>query len=200
MTGTNLWRSDGTAAGTAYVVDLVPSGTTAAGAVAPLSGGRAFVSQTDGVLGLEPWVTDGTASGTALLADIAPGARSSSPSQPLSLGDRVVFFANDGVTGVEPWVTDGTPAGTSQLADLTPGSASSSPWGMGVALGRAWYRLYSYSGNALWVTDGTAAGSGVVVQGSGAPNGSLLGPQGLISQWSPVTRPMPTGTPGGRAS
>src|SRR6266542_1599094 len=47
---------------------------------------------------------------------------------------------------------------------------------MGVALGRAWYRLYSYSGSALWVTDGTAAGSGVVVQGSGAPNGSLLGP------------------------
>ncbi len=177
VTGTNLWRSDGTGAGTAYVVDLVAGGAAAAaGVIAPLSGGRAFVSQTDGVLGLEPWVTDGTAMGTALLADLAPGAAGSSPSQPLSLGDRVVFFANDGVTGVEPWVTDGTSAGTFQLADLTPGSASSSPSGIGVALGRAWYRLYAYSGSALWVTDGTAAGSAVVVQGDGSPSVSSLGP------------------------
>ena len=72
MHGTELWRSDGTAAGTLRLVDLVPgpasgnySGTLGGGLVG--AGGRVFfVVQRSG--GWELWTSDGTRAGTAAIA------------------------------------------------------------------------------------------------------------------------------------
>jgi ELWxxDGT repeat protein len=68
--GRELWKSDGTAAGTVLVKDIHPcarhSGPTSLTDV----GGRLFFAATDGIHGAELWRSDGTVAGTRLVKDI----------------------------------------------------------------------------------------------------------------------------------
>jgi ELWxxDGT repeat protein/VCBS repeat-containing protein len=129
-TGTELWVTDGTAAGTSLAKDLVPgSGYPNIYGIASLGNGRAVFSADDktGVSGIELWVTDGTAAGTSLLKDINPGGSGSGVTNLTAIGNgRVVFDANDGSTGLELWVTDGTVAGTFRVKDVNAVSLSTS--------------------------------------------------------------------------
>ncbi len=102
--GRVLWHSDGTAAGTTVLRDLLP-GDTSSGAPRFLKvGDRVLFSADDGVHGFEPWQSDGTAAGTRLVQDIAPEGASSRPDHFTLAGDRVFFAADDGLTGEELWV------------------------------------------------------------------------------------------------
>ncbi len=102
--GRELWRSDGTAAGTTLLRDILP-GPTSSGITSLFNvGGRVLFSADDGVHGFELWQSDGTSAGTRLLQDIAPEGASSSPGRFTLAGDRVFFTADDGVTGEELWV------------------------------------------------------------------------------------------------
>src|SRR5439155_14570169 len=78
-TGRELWRSDGTEAGTVLVRDIAPG----AGAASPtmLAGGigKLFFSASLPSTGGEPWTSDGTEAGTVLLKDINLGAGASRP-------------------------------------------------------------------------------------------------------------------------
>jgi ELWxxDGT repeat protein len=107
VTGCELWKSDGTEAGTALVKDISPGSGNSIGDL-PLTGvdadGVLFFRATNGSLGLEPWVSGGTARDTFMLQDIAPGPRSSSPDLFTPVGENVFFVADDGVTGRELWV------------------------------------------------------------------------------------------------
>lgn len=126
--GRELWRSDGTSAGTQEVADLWPglaSGMNHGLFAAPLPGGRLVFAGTDGVHGFEPWVSDGTSSGTQLLADIHPGAGDSQlTSEGVSFGGEVFFLADSPTTGRELWRTDGTSQGTQLAVELAPGPES----------------------------------------------------------------------------
>ena len=91
----DLWRTDGTTAGTAFVADSVPAFTAAAGVL--------FYR-----VGADLWRTDGTTAGTYLLAEHAT----------LLLGnDSTAYFMKDSgaTTSRELWKTDGTRQGTSHL-------------------------------------------------------------------------------------
>jgi ELWxxDGT repeat protein len=101
--GSELWQSDGTAAGTTLAKDLFPgpvggnpSGLTAAG-------GRVYFSADDGEHGFELWQSDGTDAGTHMVADLFPGADSSYPDHLAVVGNRLLFTADDGATGRELW-------------------------------------------------------------------------------------------------
>src|SRR6186713_1128345 len=98
--GNELWKSDGSAAGTGIVKDLIPGAgngfvndssiLTYGGSLGtPLPSGGLFFYATDGVHGFEPWATDGTEPGTTLLGDLAPGTANSvdTNSTPGILGD-----------------------------------------------------------------------------------------------------------------
>ena len=160
-TGTEPWVTDGTAAGTALLLDIAPGPQGSRPEQFCRFGERMFFVADDGVRGAEPWVTDGTVTGTRLLADIAPGSFDSHPRNPVALGDRVLFVADDGTHGYELWVTDGTAAGTSLLADLRPGVASSAPV---LPVGPSGALLLFHAGDAagrraLWRSDGTTTGT-----------------------------------------
>jgi len=70
--GEELWKTDGTLAGTALVKDINPgpNSSTPVGAIAV--GNKLFFIANDGTHGVELWVSDGTALGTVMVKDINP--------------------------------------------------------------------------------------------------------------------------------
>lgn len=101
--GTELWRTDGTAQGTALVADLVPGPGSSDPQDLTVAGGRLYFSAWDEPHGRELWTSDGTAAGTRLVDDIAPGAFSSAPMLLTPAAGRLFFTADDGLVGREPW-------------------------------------------------------------------------------------------------
>jgi ELWxxDGT repeat protein len=117
--GLELFRSDGTEAGTRLIKDINPTGDSVPLGMTSFNG-RVYFSADDGVHGIEPWVTDGTAAGTHLLADLNGGSLRSSPLSFTVVGDKLFFVAivpDDAHYTVQTqlWITDGTSAGTKPI-------------------------------------------------------------------------------------
>lgn len=133
-TGRELWRTDGTAAGTFMLRDIDPgaaSGIDAAvgegAAIVPSAGGVLFAART-AATGAELWRSDGTRSGTLPAAEIAPGPASSSPGQMREVGSRMYFAAWTAAHGREVWALDLPPAAVSVTdAHVSEGDSGTSP-------------------------------------------------------------------------
>ena len=104
MYGEELWKSDGTEAGTVLVKDIVP-GAVGSNPSALVAAGRLLLfSACDLEAGCELWASDGTEEGTKRLADVAPGALPSNPVPAFTEDLAHVFFsADDGANGRELW-------------------------------------------------------------------------------------------------
>ncbi len=166
-----LWRSDGTAAGTLLLHPPLGQAPILPGV--PLkAGSTTFFSAGDSAHGFELWATDGTAAGTHLVADINPGPVDSKPSNFFAYNGQLLFSADDGVHGSELWRSNGTAAGTQMVADLNPGSPSSSPAGFALFGDKA-----VFAAPNLTITDGTAAGTKALTT---APAGSIVVSGGRI--------------------
>ncbi len=136
-TGTELWVSDGTAAGTKKLKEINP---TTQGGFDPSTpyprsshpqqftavGSAVYFAADDGVHGQELWTTDGTTAGTQLVKDLSPTVGSpqfeltGTPSgsrvgELTAFGGKVYFSADDGTTGPQLYATNGTAAGTVKL-------------------------------------------------------------------------------------
>ena len=81
LTGEELWRTDGTAAGTVLVKDIFPGAGDSSPNELTAFNGRLFFRAFDPVNGTELWESDGTPAGTVLVKDIFPGAAESLPFQ-----------------------------------------------------------------------------------------------------------------------
>ena len=164
--GVELWKSDGTRAGTTLVKDIntaAPAPTTnackrqksCAGSSwaddMTLVGKTLYFTANHGTHGVELWKSDGTRSGTTLLKDINPGPAGSDPDQLTAFGGVLLFTADDGMHGSEMWGSDGTRAGTTLLRDLEPGAVGSEP-GELTTSGRFLYFAASNpsAGEELW--------------------------------------------------
>src|SRR5262245_62661971 len=89
--GRELWKTDGTAAGTASVKDIRPgSGSSYPEYLTDFNGTLFFVAN-DGVNGTELWKSDGTTAGTVLVKDIRPGSGGSNPFN-LTVVERTLVF------------------------------------------------------------------------------------------------------------
>ena len=99
-----LWRTDGTTAGTVRVIRGSRSGPELdheAAIRAAGDGPHVVFSARDPWHGRELWVSDGTAAGTRIAADSNPGPASGIPVPGRRVGDRFLFEATDGRTGTE---------------------------------------------------------------------------------------------------
>jgi ELWxxDGT repeat protein len=113
--GTELWRTDGTAAGTVLVKDLTSgAASTRFGPFAQV-GPRAFFVVDDRTAGADAaaqqvWVSDGTAKGTRRLVTFAGVAAAGAPRQFVGFGGDTYF-----AVGAQMWRSDGTAAGTGRV-------------------------------------------------------------------------------------
>jgi ELWxxDGT repeat protein len=106
--GYELWRTDGTSAGTTLVKDIFTGLTDSTIRSMMNVGGTIYFTADDGVHGRELWTTDGTAAGTFMLADINPGPGSSNPMNLYNANGKLYFTANDGVSGPKLYVINDT--------------------------------------------------------------------------------------------
>jgi ELWxxDGT repeat protein len=185
--GNELWKTDGTATGTALVADLdTGSSTDYFGDVNPNSSnprsltafhGLVYFSATDGSDGRELWESDGTPAGTKMVSDINHGRAGSNPTGFTVVGNQLFFEANDGIHGVELWKSDGTASGTVLVKDIHPGAASSAPGYDATLIEFNGSLLFTANdgthGVELWRSDGTADGTVMVKDINPGAGGSI---------------------------
>ncbi len=183
--GRQLWRSDGTAAGTFQLGDsggglayLQPLAVTerlyfyAWGRSHPQLGTQSDL-----------WVTDGTPAGTLRLTEAGVSVLASGfTSTRLWVASQGVlyFVARDAVHGAELWRSDGTSAGTYLVADVRPGAGTSDIRELTEYRGRVWFAADDgRHGRALWSSDGSANGAGTALAVDPTPSSIRHGTLGL---------------------
>ena len=169
--GYELWKSDGTAAGTVLVADISRGPTGSYPSEITGVGNSLFFSAIGaggfdlGPADQELWKSDGTEEGTVLVADINQdvgyGAYGSNPRELTLVGDTLFFSATGSGNSFssELWKSDGTEEGTVLVADINPESGSS-PRNL-IAVGETLFFTANdgSSGSELWKSDGTEAGT-----------------------------------------
>jgi ELWxxDGT repeat protein len=156
--GRELWRSDGTEAGTVQVADLCQPSCSGNPRAFAVVGRLFFFLAADADTFQSLWATDGTRAGTFQLTDriAVEGSRT-------RIGNVLYFVAAENAHGEELWRSDGTAAGTYVVADLRPGIDSSRPRFLTPFKGSVYFAADDGRvGGALWKTDGTAAGTVMV--------------------------------------
>jgi ELWxxDGT repeat protein len=176
--GRELWRSDGTAAGTVLVKDIDIAPIVSQSAITSANGapivtqssnpdgltdvnGTLFFAADDGIHGREVWKSDGTATGTRLVADInptgdgAPNLEVDNDPRAVNVNGQFLFSGTDG-RGEGVWRTDGTAAGTTMVVRMRNDYHA-------VVNGVDLFAGYDpATGWELWRTDGTTAGTTLV--------------------------------------
>jgi trimeric autotransporter adhesin len=160
INGRELWRSDGTAAGTYMVKDVDPGESGIAGIDIVAANGLLYFTGYTPENGQEPWISDGTADGTHLLKDINPGSYDSRPNQFAAVGNQVFFVVTTYNQNEQLWKTDGTEAGTMLVTDLASQGIGYRIFELTEANNLAYFIAYTfYYGYQLFRSDGTWDGT-----------------------------------------
>jgi ELWxxDGT repeat protein len=101
--GSELWRTDGTPAGTTLVKDVNPGHDGSYPMELTVVGSKLFFVAHNSRFFPTLWRSDGTAAGTTLVHNTWPGAGGSDPSDLTIFNDTLFFSASDGVVGRELW-------------------------------------------------------------------------------------------------
>lgn len=172
--GTQVWKSDGTAAGTELLKDL---GTDAEFGLSHFTavGQSVFFFSYGPSAGYRLWKTDGTEAGTVRIQATFPSWES--PPKPAATDEALYFNATSG-NRLRLWTcrADSDVATPVEAAGEIPSYITGS--NLLVSHGK---RLYfaaarSYTESELWVTDGTPSGTRFVKNISPAATGSLFEP------------------------
>lgn len=178
--GEELWKSDGTEAGTSLVADVNPGPSSSKPYEITALGDQVLFGADSGEGRPKLWSSDGTEAGTSLLLD-------RTPEELAELNGKVFLSASHG-SFFNLWRSDGTPAGTSILGsgpahDLTPAGdllfyvSSGSLWRTDGSIDGTFQlpssshplsptrwgdRIFFANDASLYASDGTAAGTGAV--------------------------------------
>jgi ELWxxDGT repeat protein len=193
--GVELWRTDGTPAGTVLVKDIWPGVNNSRPSGLKVAGSNVWFSSDDGTHGTEIWKSDGTEAGTVMVKDLAPGSMFSDISSITAAGSLVYFVSTvlpD--SGFRLWKSDGTDAGTVGIMDF-PGYSYGQPTvDHLVPVGSELFFVANdnVNGTELWRTDGTAAGTQMVTDiwpgagGSNPANLTVVGSRLFLTATDPV--------------
>lgn len=178
-TGRELWKSDGTEAGTVRVKDIWPGSESSDPEQLINVNGTLYFSANDGTNGRELWKSNGTEVGTVRVKDIRSGPFGSGISKLTNVNGTLFFNANDGLSGFELWKSNGSEIGTVRVKDIRLGSGSSYVETLANVNGTLFFSARSTTtGYELWKSNGTEAGTvlvkagfnGGAFYGSGNPN------------------------------
>ena len=169
--GRELWKSDGTEAGTVQVADINGGGFDSDPYSFTIVGDTLYFSAINNTHGRELWKTDGTEVGTVMVKDIKSGQGNGEPTDMTAVGDTLYFTARDDPqthpSPEELWKSDGTEAGTVKVKVICPVS-SSCPYGSQpdelTAFGNTLFfsAKNSTHGRELWMSDGTETGLSLI--------------------------------------
>jgi len=173
-----LWRTDGSGAGTVHLASFGYEPSTAGSLVAHAGKLVFAVKSADRV---ELWTSDGTVPGTRLIVDLGTEVRELSALT--STGPDLYFVASATENGTrsQVWRSDGTPGGTRPVTNFTDPYPFSTASPRFTRLGDTVYFLVR---GALWRTKGTLAstalvpppatdGAGTSIEGLAAFHGNL---------------------------
>lgn len=124
ISGVELWKSDGSAAGTVLVKDICPGKCSSNPIAFATAGSSLYFVADDGQHGQALWISDGTVGGTRMVKNVCQDCPNHRPSNLVAVGrTRTLFFT---MYDEQLWKTDGTEAGTV----LLKGAKSWSPGGL----------------------------------------------------------------------
>lgn len=161
QTGTELYKTDGTTAGTVLVKDIWTGLLESAPKELTLLNGQVYFSADGDSPGEELFRSNGSATGTVLVKDIYPTSYASKPRNIFNADGFLLFSADDGTHGRELWISRGTTGSTLLVKDLYPGSSGSDPYGFAMLNSATCFLTATQQ---LWVTDGTATGTVMLKQ------------------------------------
>ncbi len=171
--GYELWKSDGTSAGTVMVKDIHPGTTYYGPGFLANVNGTLFFQANDGTNGYELWKSDGTSAGTVMVKDVNPSA-DSYPQGLIDVNGTLFFRATDGTNGYELWTSDGSSAGTVMVKDINP-TSDSQPVQLTNVNGTLFFRANDGTNGAeLWMSNGSSAGTVMVKDINPTSAGSQL--------------------------
>lgn len=165
--GLELWRSDGSAAGTYRLTDLCPGPCHGVVAVFGVVQNQVLFGGQESGLGHELWRTDGSLGGEQPVADLCPGDCSPSVRGWTIWADRLWLLTGSNQTA-GLWTSDGTRAGTWRAGLLCrdfgiclTGQSSGYAALPGPAPGGRGLLIQRLEGAGTWLyrTDGTPAGT-----------------------------------------
>lgn len=129
--GEELWKTDGTIAGTLLVKDINPGSYGSSPQELVSISNILYFTAKNGVSGRELWKSDGTVNGTTLIKDIFPGGESYTVYWPKDLtpvGNLLYFTAGTRNVNRQLWKTDGTEKGTVLVSPIPGGLSGFEPW------------------------------------------------------------------------
>jgi ELWxxDGT repeat protein len=181
--GRELWRSDGTAAGTELVRDICPGACSGPFTYLVSWSGKLYFPADDDALGVELHESDGTAAGTKLVKDVAPGRASGFSRELIATSDRLYFVGRTEGSGEELWTSLGTEASTTLVAEIHPTSDARPSRFVDLAGTLLFFADDGTHGAELWRTQGTGASTSMVTDLTpGAPGSASLGQTDVLSQ------------------
>jgi len=164
INGAELWRSDGTEAGTTMVANI----DTSEAVIANMGSNPAYLCKYNNAIyfsayrpvdGRELWKTDGTGVGTTLVKDLAAG--DGSPSQLIRYNGLLYFTAFYPNQNYTLYKSDGTTAGT--VVVEAPNSGGPTVYledKLVVFKGKLYFAASDNQGiPSIWYSDGTASGT-----------------------------------------
>jgi ELWxxDGT repeat protein/cysteine-rich repeat protein len=177
--GYELWRSDGTVAGTVMVKDIRPGSDSSSISSLTAVGGEVYFSAHGGLAEDGLWKSDGTTAGTVKVAALAPQNLT-------SINGNLFFTRTTSEHGEELWKSDGTAAGTVLAADVWPGSVSSEPRLITAVGSDVYFRATGASvGSEIWrLANGATCGNGVLDGSEECDDGNLVSDDGCDSDCS----------------
>ncbi len=156
--GVELWKSDGTTAGTVMVKDLISGSTDSFPNDLTNINGVLYFSAINPIGERDLWKSDGTDAGTVIVASGAfPGTLLiGEPPLIAAIGNNLFFRGGNPTSGGELWISNLTTGVTNRLVDINPGVRSSDPGSLTVFNGDLYFAADDgTSGRELWRTNGS---------------------------------------------